>query len=115
MTNGPAVFLVTGIMAAGKSTVAERLARRFPRAALVDGYTFLRMVVAGRADMTPSPSAEAFDQLRLRHRQAAATADAFVEAGFTAVIEDVVLGPREPGALAAGPSRCPTSGVPLTS
>jgi adenylylsulfate kinase-like enzyme len=31
LTDPPAMIFVTGIPAAGKSTVADRLARRFPR------------------------------------------------------------------------------------
>ncbi|MFE4593275.1 hypothetical protein [Streptomyces laurentii] len=43
---GPAVVLITGVMAAGKSTVAELLARRLPRAAHVRGDLFRRMMEA---------------------------------------------------------------------
>ncbi|MEW9554664.1 AAA family ATPase [Nonomuraea sp. NPDC050783] len=86
-------FLITGIMASGKSTVAQRLAERLPRAAHVRGDAFRRMVVSGRADMTPEPSPEALRQLRLRHRLAAAAADLYAEAGFTPVVQDLVLGP----------------------
>jgi predicted kinase len=92
MRDAPGIWLVTGVMAAGKSTVAARLARRFPRAAHVPGDAFREMVVSGRADMTPDPSAEAIAQLRLRYDQALAAADAFVEAGITAVIDDIVIG-----------------------
>jgi predicted kinase len=94
MRDAPAIWLVTGLMAAGKSTVAARLARRFPRGAHVAGDTFREMVVSGRADMTPDPSPKAIAQLRLRYDQALAAADAFVEAGITAVIDDIVIGPE---------------------
>ncbi|MFF4418437.1 AAA family ATPase [Streptosporangium sp. NPDC001559] len=87
-----AVLLVTGIQAAGKSTVAQRLAERLPRSAHVRGDVFRRMVVGGRAEMTPEPSAEALAQLRLRHRLTAATCDEYFAAGFTVVAQDVVLG-----------------------
>lgn len=86
------VVLVTGIMAAGKSTIAQALAERLPRSAHVRGDVFRRMVVNGRAEMSNDPDAEALRQLRLRYRLAAATADAYVEAGFTAVVQDVILG-----------------------
>lgn len=49
-----AVFLLTGIMASGKSTVAQLLAERLPRAAHVRGDAFRRMIVTGRRDMTPA-------------------------------------------------------------
>ncbi|WP_449349590.1 AAA family ATPase [Streptomyces shaanxiensis] len=86
------VVLVTGVMAAGKSTVAQALAERLPRAAHVRGDVFRRMIVSGREEYTPGASDEALSQLRLRHRLSAATADAYAGAGFTAVVQDVVLG-----------------------
>jgi hypothetical protein len=43
-------------------------------------------------DMTPDPSVEAVRQLRLRHRLTAATCDEYFRAGFTVVVQDVVLG-----------------------
>ena len=86
------VVLVTGVMAAGKSTVAQALAERLPRAAHVRGDVFRRMIVSGREEYVPGSSGEAEAQLRLRYRLSAATADAYAEAGFTAVVQDVVLG-----------------------
>jgi cytidylate kinase len=88
----PAVVLITGIQAAGKSTVAQLLAERLPRSVHVRGDLFRRMVVNGRADMTPEPSGEALRQLRLRHRLTAATCDGYFREGFTVVAQDVVLG-----------------------
>ena len=87
------VFLVTGIQAAGKSTVAQALAERFERSVHVRGDLFRRMVVRGRAEMGPAdPPAEAIRQLRLRHALAAAAADGYADAGFTVVLQDIVLG-----------------------
>ena len=87
------IVVITGISAAGKSTVAELLARRFPRGVHVRGDLFRRMVVAGRAEMTASPSAEAVRQLRLRYRLSTDTALAYHAAGFAVVVQDVVIGP----------------------
>ena len=86
------VVLITGIMGAGKSTVAPLLAERLPRAAHVRGDAFRRMIVTGRAEMVPDADADALDQLRLRYRLAAYAADAYAAAGFTAVYQDIVLG-----------------------
>lgn len=86
------VILITGISAAGKSTVAQRLAERLPRSAHVRGDVFRRMVVGGRAEMTPEADAEAVRQLHMCYRLAAATADTYCDAGFTAIVQDVVLG-----------------------
>jgi hypothetical protein len=80
-------------MAAGKSTVARLLASRFERGVHLEGDFFRRSVVSGREDMSPDPSPEALEQLRLRYRLAAAAADAYVEAGFTVALDDVVGGP----------------------
>jgi predicted kinase len=85
-------MLITGIQAAGKSTVAQLLAERLPRAVHLRGDAFRRMVVSGRADMTPNPSEEALRQLRLRHRLTAIAADEYFREGFTVVAQDVVLG-----------------------
>jgi hypothetical protein len=88
----PSTFLVTGISASGKSTVGALLARRFARAAFLDGDVFYDMVVSGRVSMVPDPPAEALAQLRLRYRQSVATIESFREAGFTVVAADIVIG-----------------------
>lgn len=89
----PAVYLLTGPMAAGKSTVARLLASRFERGVYLEGDLFRRSIVSGREEMTPAPSAEALKQLRLRYSLAAAAADGYLEAGFGVALEDVVAGP----------------------
>ncbi|MEU7714907.1 AAA family ATPase [Micromonospora chalcea] len=96
MWKSPAVVLISGIMAVGKSTVAEGLARRLPRSVHLRGDVFRRMIVSGRADMTAEPTDEALRQLRLRYDLAASTADRYAAAGFTVVLQDVVLGPDLP-------------------
>ncbi|WP_093616167.1 AAA family ATPase [Streptomyces indicus] len=87
-----AVVLITGVMASGKSTVAELLAGRLPRAAHVRGDVFRRMVVSGREELLPEATAEARAQLELRQRLSAMVADEYARAGWTAVVQDIVLG-----------------------
>ncbi len=86
------LFVVTGVMAAGKSTVAEALAHRFERSAHVRGDAFRRMIVAGRDPITPPLSSEAERQLALRRRLAIDAALAYRAAGFTTVLQDLYLG-----------------------
>lgn len=89
----PSIILITGIMASGKSTVAQRLAERLPRSVHLRGDIFRRMIVDGRVDMGPSPSEAAFAQLRLRYELSATVAERYCEAGFTVVYQDVIIGP----------------------
>jgi ribosomal protein S18 acetylase RimI-like enzyme len=84
-----AVFLVTGISAAGKSTVADLLARRFRRGVHVRGDVFRRMVVSGRREMSPKGPDESWAQLRLRHELGATVADRYAAHGFTTVLQDL--------------------------
>ncbi|MFC4149393.1 AAA family ATPase [Micromonospora mangrovi] len=100
MWETPSVVLITGIMAAGKSTVAELLARRLTRSVHLRGDLFRRMVVNGRAELTAQPSEEAWRQLRLRYDLAAQAADGYAAAGFTVVLQDVVLGAELPAMIA---------------
>lgn len=87
------VILLTGVSAAGKSTVGQKLAERFERAVHVRGDRFRRMVVSGREEMSDTPTPEAWRQLRLRYRLGANVADAYFDAGFSVIVQDVVLGP----------------------
>jgi predicted kinase len=87
------VILITGIQAAGKSSVAQAVAERLDRSVHLRGDVFRRMIVNGRASMGPAdPPDEAIRQLRLRYRLAAQAADGYAEAGFTVVLQDIVLG-----------------------
>jgi cytidylate kinase len=87
-----AMVFVTGISAAGKSTVGELLAQRFARGVHVRGDVFRRMVLSGREEMTSEPSDEALRQLRLRYRLGAMVADEYFDAAFSVVVQDIVLG-----------------------
>lgn len=89
----PPVILITGIMASGKSTVAQALAEQLPRSVHLRGDVFRRFIVNGQAEMTgESLSDEAINQLRLRQELSAEAAGRYVEAGFTVVMQDIYLG-----------------------
>ncbi len=88
----PAIILITGNMASGKSTIAQALAERLPRSVHLRGDLFRRMIVNGQAEMTFDLSAEAHKQLSLRYELAAQTAKRYADAGFTVVYQDIVIG-----------------------
>ena len=102
----PAVVLITGIMGAGKSSVAQALAERLPKAAHVRGDVFRRFIVNGGEPMLPGAGPQALEQLRLRYRLGASTAEAYADAGFVAVYQDIILGedlPAVVGSIRAQP------------
>lgn len=86
------LFIITGAMAAGKSTVAQLLAERLEKSVHLRGDLFRRMIVNGAAEMGPVLSEEAAAQLALRHRLACAAARAYVAAGFAVVYQDILIG-----------------------
>jgi predicted kinase len=88
----PEIILITGNMAAGKSTVAQALAERLPRSVHLRGDLFRRMIINGAAEMTVELSDEAVKQLQLRYDLAVATAKGYAAAGFTVVYQDIIIG-----------------------
>jgi chloramphenicol 3-O-phosphotransferase len=92
----PHVIVITGIQASGKSTVARRLAKRFERGVHIEADVLYQMIVAGRVlpeepDVMPP---EAALQLRLRLHNACLLARSFHEAGFSVVIDEIIIGER---------------------
>jgi len=88
----PATILITGIMASGKSTVAQALAERLPKSVHLRGDVFRRMIVNGQAPIESPLTEAALTQLRLRYQLAAQAADGYCAAGFTVVYQDVIIG-----------------------
>lgn len=79
-------------MASGKSTVAAALANRFPRSVHLKGDAFRRFIVNGQAPLSLDLSEEGERQLILRYEIAAEAARRYLEAGFTVVYQDIILG-----------------------
>lgn len=93
---GPQIIVVTGIQAAGKSTVARLLAARHEHGVHIEADLLYQMIVTGRV-LPQEPGVmppEAERQLRLRLRNACLLARSFFEAGVTAVIDDIIIGER---------------------
>jgi predicted kinase len=100
------VWLVTGVQAAGKSTIADLLARQFERGVHVRGGQFYRWAVRGWVPAGDARADEARRLLDLRYRLAALAADEYCEAGFTTVVQDNIFGAdvvRWLGCVAARP------------
>lgn len=92
MSSANSIILITGVMASGKSTVAQLLSEKMEKSVHLRGDVFRRMIVKGREEMLPEPSQEALRQLHLRYRIAAMAADQYYESGFNVVMQDVILG-----------------------
>ena len=86
------VIVVSGITAAGKSTVSQLLAERFQYGVHLRGEVFRRMIVSGQASAGADDGEEAQKQLKLRYRLACQAADGYAQAGFTVVLQAVVIG-----------------------
>ena len=96
--NAPCVIVISGLPGSGKTTTAAALARRFDRGAHVEADALHSMILSGAVGPTglekPTPGAPADQQLRLRLENACLLARSFVENGFTAVVDDIVINER---------------------
>jgi gluconate kinase len=100
MPDDAKIIVVTGIQGAGKTTIGPLLAARFERSAFIDADDLHAMIVSGQHWVTDTSEAgdpltdEANHQLRLRLRNAVLLARSFHDAGFTAVLVDIIVGDR---------------------
>lgn len=88
----PTIILITGLMAAGKSTVAQALAERLPQSVHLRGDLFRRMIINGQVPMGFELNEEAITQLNLRYAIATTVALMYLQAGFTVIYQDIILG-----------------------
>lgn len=88
------IILITGIQAAGKSTIARLLAQRFERGVHVEGDILQHMIVSGGAWVQEPGElhGEVEQQYLLRLKHMCLLGISFLAAGFTAVLDDIVLG-----------------------
>ncbi|HVX29760.1 MAG TPA: hypothetical protein VHA53_04710 [Nitrolancea sp.] len=90
------ILIISGLPGAGKSTTARLLAGQIERGAHIEADKLQELIVAGGIwpDGSPHPPDEADRQLRLRLHNACLLAHSFAAHGFTAVIDDIVIGQR---------------------
>jgi len=86
------VWLITGVQASGKSTIANLLARQNERAVHVRGGQFYRWAVSGWTHPTHELSDEARRMLTLRYGLSAYVADQYCQSGFVTVAQDNIFG-----------------------
>ncbi len=98
-------WLVVGIPASGKSTVADLLARRFEHGVHVRGGHFYRSAVSGWVHPWDDDRDEARRLLDLRYRLSALSATEYCKAGFTTVVQDNIFGEDVRSWLRAVPVR----------
>ena len=89
-----AIYIISGLPGAGKSSVSYLLAKRFERGVHIEADLVQQMIVVGGVWPEWEPSEEAMRQFELRRRNVSMLADSFFDAGFTPVIDDIVIGPR---------------------
>lgn len=96
ISSQPAFIVVTGIMAAGKSTVGRLLAQRFTKGVHIEADVLQQMIVTGGVWVSQpgEPDGEAAQQLRLRLKNMCILGKSFFEAGFTVVLDDIIMGER---------------------
>ena len=96
------IFVISGTQGAGKTTVSGLLARRFERGVHVSADVLQNLIVSGAkwpessqtTVNTPEFEDEAVRQLRLRLHHMCLLGHSFFEAGFTVVLDDIIVGDR---------------------
>lgn len=89
---GGGVWLVIGVQGAGKSTVADLLAREFDPSVHLRGGQFYRWVVNGWVHHDDDRQFEGRRMLDLRYRLSAKVADEYCSEGFVSVVQDNIYG-----------------------
>lgn len=85
------VWLISGIPGAGKTTVARLLAERFARSVVIEGDLLQGWIASGNVWPGQEPAEESARQIHLNMRNQCLLAQSYAAAGFTPVIDYVVV------------------------
>lgn len=89
------IIVLSGLPGAGKTTTARLLAETLPRAAHVEADEMHKLIRSGKQwPEARDMSEEANRQLRLRLHNACLLGRSFAAAGFSATIDDILIGDR---------------------
>jgi len=86
----PEIWLISGLPAAGKTTIARALAQRLPRAAHIEGEQLWHQIITGREMPNPDLEGESERQFELTIRNQCLLARSYAEANITPILEFVV-------------------------
>jgi adenylate kinase family enzyme len=84
-------WLITGIPGAGKTTVSRLLGERLERAAVIEGDLLQGWIVSGNVWPGDERAAESARQIQLNMRNQCLLARSYAEAGFTPIIDYVIV------------------------
>jgi hypothetical protein len=85
------VWLITDIPGAGKTTAGRLLADRFARSVVIEGDLLQGWIVAGNVWPGQVPADESSRQIELNMRNQRLVARSYAEAGFTAIVDYVIV------------------------
>jgi len=84
-------WLISGIPGAGKTTAGRLLAERLERSVLIEGDLLQGWIVRGNVWPGQAPARESNRQIRLNVRNQCLLARSYARAGFTSVVDYVIV------------------------